>query len=87
MAKSGKFLFGALLGATAAALLTPFAGKKARQKLSKTAKKVTEDERVSGLIEKGEQVFDKAKKSAQDAFDRASETSKEKVQAKKSNKK
>jgi len=60
MAK-GKFLFGAMLGAAAAALLTPVAGKKTRQKLSKTAKKVREDEMVSQIVEKGEEVFDKVK--------------------------
>ena len=38
MAK-GKFVFGALLGAAAAALLTPVAGKKARKKVADTAEK------------------------------------------------
>lgn len=39
MGKSGKFIFGALLGAAAAALLTPVAGKEARTSLKKVANK------------------------------------------------
>ena len=38
MAKSGKFIAGALIGAAAAALLTPIAGKKARKKIMDAAK-------------------------------------------------
>jgi len=39
MSKSGKFLLGALLGAVAAVLLTPVAGKKARSALRAAAEK------------------------------------------------
>lgn len=39
MGKSGKFIFGALLGAAAAALLTPVAGREARTSLKKVANK------------------------------------------------
>lgn len=39
MSKTGKFIAGAILGAAAAALLTPVSGKKARAKINATAKK------------------------------------------------
>lgn len=39
MAKTTKFLLGAILGAAAAALLTPVAGKQARAELKKIARK------------------------------------------------
>lgn len=77
MAK-GKFFFGALLGAAAAALLTPVAGKKARQKLQKTAQKVKQDDTVSQVMEKGSQVFDKVKQEAEQRMKKAKKENKEK---------
>lgn len=39
MPKSGKFVLGAIIGAAAAALLTPVAGRQARASLKKVANK------------------------------------------------
>ena len=39
MSKSGKFVLGAILGAAAAALLTPVAGREARKNFKKAANK------------------------------------------------
>ncbi|MEK7125339.1 MAG: hypothetical protein AAB880_00280 [Patescibacteria group bacterium] len=39
MAKTGKFIIGAILGAAAAALLTPLTGPAARAELKKAAQK------------------------------------------------
>lgn len=39
MAKTGKFILGAILGAAAAALLTPMTGSAARTELKKAAQK------------------------------------------------
>jgi len=74
MSKSGKFLFGALLGAAAAALLTPIAGKKARQKLQKTAEKVKSDERFSQIVEKGAEILAKAKDAASEKINPQTKT-------------
>ena len=67
--QKGKFLFGAALGAAAAALLTPVTGKKARQKMEKTAKKISQDDRFSKVMSKSEQIFDKAKTAAKEKIE------------------
>ncbi|MBU2575993.1 YtxH domain-containing protein [Patescibacteria group bacterium] len=74
MSKSGKFVLGALLGAAAAALLTPIAGKKTRQKLQKTVEKVKSDERVNQIIEKGSEIFEKAKDAAGEKINQQTKT-------------
>jgi len=58
MSKSSKFVLGALVGAVAAALLTPVSGKKARDKVKHTASKAGLDankieKRVHSLAKKG----------------------------------
>lgn len=68
MPKSGKFLIGALVGAAAAALLTPVAGKKARQKLAEQAKKAGMDrekfeEVVETVAQKGSELLKQAQSS------------------------
>ena len=65
MSKTSKFIFGAFLGAIATALLTPITGKKTRQKLQKTAKKVKTDKRISEVLDKSLEIFEKAKNSAE----------------------
>jgi len=66
MGKSSKFLLGALLGAAAAALLTPVAGKRARAKVKQAAKQAgvptgSLEDAVSKLVKKGGSVFSAAK--------------------------
>jgi gas vesicle protein len=66
MGKTAKFIFGAIVGATAAALLTPVTGKRARKEALKIAKKVgidTDklDSAADLLIKKGEEIFEKPK--------------------------
>lgn len=61
MSKSGKFILGALLGATAAVLLTPVTGKKARSALRTTAVKKglnveAVQEKVQELLARGEEL-------------------------------
>jgi gas vesicle protein len=73
MGKSGKFMFGALLGAAAAALLTPVAGKKARKKVAETAEKAGVDK------EKIEQVKKQAKELGGELLDKAKEVAKERA--------
>jgi len=64
MGKS-KFLVGAILGAAAAALLTPVTGKKTRDSVKKAAKRVgvpTDGvaEAVNSIVEKGTELLSKA---------------------------
>ena len=66
MRKSGKFLAGALLGAAAAALLSPVTGKKARKKVIEAANKAGLDrERLEGManavMEKGSEFLREAR--------------------------
>jgi len=67
MGKSKKFLAGALLGAAAAVLLTPVAGKKARKKVVEGLEKAGVDretiaETVSAAVKKGSELLKQAKK-------------------------
>jgi len=70
MAKSSKFLFGAIVGALAAAFLTPVSGKKAREKVSKLAKKSGIDQKQASALlgvlddvkKKGIEIFEQVKK-------------------------
>ncbi|MBI1961452.1 MAG: hypothetical protein HYS45_01985 [Parcubacteria group bacterium] len=69
MAKSGKFLAGALVGAAAAALLTPIAGKIARKKVMEAANKAGLDrekleQAASAVMEKGSELLRQARKEA-----------------------
>ena len=62
MSKSGKFLLGALLGATAAVLLTPVTGKKARSSLRGLAEKKGLDtsaiqSKVESLLARGQELI------------------------------
>lgn len=66
MGKTAKFIFGAIVGAAAAALLTPVTGKRARQEASKIAKKAGIDtdklnSAADFLVKKSEQIFEKSK--------------------------
>ncbi len=65
MGKSSKFLIGALLGAAAAALLTPVSGKRARGSALRAAKRAgvpTEklEGALSDLVEKGGELLAQA---------------------------
>ncbi|MBI2050508.1 MAG: YtxH domain-containing protein [Parcubacteria group bacterium] len=67
MGKSGKFLAGALLGAAAAALLTPVAGKKARKKVAEGLEKAGVDremveETLRAAAKKGSDLLKQARK-------------------------
>jgi gas vesicle protein len=73
MSKSSKFLAGALLGAAAAALLSPVSGKSARNKVKKVAQKAGVDTKklesnVNALAGKGKGVISSViQKAAQQA--------------------
>ena len=84
MGKSGKFIFGALLGAAAAALLTPVAGKKARKKVAQTAEKVGIDkEKIDQVVNQakdfGSDLLQKAQKAVKEKSDSITEDSKTKI--------
>ena len=69
MGKPGKFLVGALVGAAAAALLTPVTGKKARKKVAERLEKAGVDrekiEEAAGAARKiGRALLERAKKEA-----------------------
>lgn len=66
MSKSGKFLLGALLGAAAAVLLTPVAGKKARGSLKKMA--VKQGLPLEAIEAKAEELLAKGKEAAASAL-------------------
>ena len=83
MAKSGKFLAGALVGAAAVALLTPIAGKKARQKVMEAANKAGLDrekleEVASAVMEKGSELLRQARKEVAQKRNRGSSKTKTK---------
>ncbi|OJI07629.1 hypothetical protein BK004_00895 [bacterium CG10_46_32] len=87
MAKSGKFLAGALIGAAAAALLTPIAGKKARKKMMEAASKAGLDRdaiegAVGGIVEKGSKLLQQAKKEVAEQGSKATSGSKTKTKRK-----
>ncbi len=71
MAKSGKFLAGALVGAAAAALLTPIVGKTARKKVMEAANKAGLDrekleQAASAVMEKGSEFLRQAREEARE---------------------
>jgi gas vesicle protein len=70
MGRPSKFIFGAVLGAVAAALITPVAGKKARTRLKQAAQKAGVDtkkldKQIGGIIEKGGQLLREVKQSGE----------------------
>ncbi len=66
MGKAAKFIFGAIIGAVATALLTPVSGKRAREQASKIAKKAGLDSKklssvADFVVKKGREFLDEAK--------------------------
>lgn len=71
MSKTGKFIAGAILGAAAAALLTPVSGKKARAKLKAGAQKAglkTEkyEAKLQSLVDEGANLLQRLTAGAQE---------------------
>ena len=71
MSKSSKFVLGAIIGAAAAALLTPVSGKKARDKVKSAAGRAGIDtkeleKKVKSLAQKGGRAIESAVAAVQE---------------------